>query len=630
MRKEQNNSLIEFFKCTTLTNKSGRIDFNEMNSIAVPAGYFVTPEACNNDVLEFVKSATIDVNATFYKEWNDVISKTREELLFDQMLHYATTYGTGFTIPPYIPNDGPDDVPEYAKLKVITAVTDDELLSRCLEMVNSGIALDTCTLDVLCSYISEYVRNNGGDYRTVFNFDDIKNREARCFLYACLGINPESPIELLRYIVYFNTGNTLLINNKDTLSKLRISHNFCFSFSRFGDDALKSLSTIFYRYKRIFLAMKACKENAPYINRIRRYAKHYHKPMSMPLFNDILNNHELAQNIKQEQLKELSAFKAVKIIQAIRERRLANFHSYKLYVIRNKKVFLKPITNTMLPDDEFYRLESVLYQHVVNKVKENTKAIENKTFRMPERIELGVPSSEKTFIGNYPFGTKVRCGLKNFIGVNWNKDSGWSDLDLHFYNMDGEHIGWNADFRDDFNTVVFSGDMTCPNPTSGQASEVMMTKNRMPDGIFVVTNYCYPSNTAGCNVRSRVFVATTENSTPEFNKGFMVDPNDVLLEGVNISNMKHSIIGLFEDNEFLVSSLSCSDAAMLGKSNRRVRGAKSRGAVNIIDALKLKSHSFMSLRDVLEAAGFEEAKDGEDAGLDFTELTKDGIIKLLK
>ena len=38
----------------------------------------------------------------------------------------------------------------------------------------------------------------------------------------------------------------------------------------------------------------------------------------------------------------------------------------------------------------------------------------------------------------------------------------------------------------------------------------------------------------------------------------------------------------------------------------------------------------MSLRDILEAAGFEEAKDGEDAGLDFTELTKDGIIKLLK
>ena len=121
----------------SVKNFSSKLDFYQINKMAVKRGYFVMPDACNTDTLDFLTHIYEDYNKTFYKEWNDIISKSRFELLADQVLHYFTTYGTNFTAEPFVPNDGAE-APDLKELKVIDAITVDELAARVQKMVYSG------------------------------------------------------------------------------------------------------------------------------------------------------------------------------------------------------------------------------------------------------------------------------------------------------------------------------------------------------------------------------------------------------------------------------------------------------------------------------------------------------------
>ena len=68
--------------------------FSDYNVIIVPQARYAIEEIYSHIVK--TKKTAKQLNATFYRAWNDVLSKTRFELLFDQIMHYSTTYGTNF------------------------------------------------------------------------------------------------------------------------------------------------------------------------------------------------------------------------------------------------------------------------------------------------------------------------------------------------------------------------------------------------------------------------------------------------------------------------------------------------------------------------------------------------------
>ena len=151
-----NTKLIKLFNVALVENTPSMDMFKTVNQLAAQVGYFVHPDVCNESVLAFLKDQTINLNATFYKNWQDVISKTRLELAIDQVFHYLTTYGTGFSLGNgYVPNDGENNAPtiEFKNFKVIMPISSDDLFDRCWNMLCSGVALKEDTMQAVADYV---------------------------------------------------------------------------------------------------------------------------------------------------------------------------------------------------------------------------------------------------------------------------------------------------------------------------------------------------------------------------------------------------------------------------------------------------------------------------------------------
>ena len=160
---------ISVIKLFNKAFKSDEVSFSEINKLAVKVGYIVHPHCCSNEVLQFLKSLPINLNATFYKSWSDIINKNRFELYIDQIKHYASTYGTDFKGEVWTSNEGSEQ-PNYSDFKVITPITIEEVNNRCCDMLYSGIALNENTLKMVLELITdidvERVKKGGGKVRT--------------------------------------------------------------------------------------------------------------------------------------------------------------------------------------------------------------------------------------------------------------------------------------------------------------------------------------------------------------------------------------------------------------------------------------------------------------------------------
>lgn len=606
-----NVELIKRFHCAVVDDNTPLYTEREVNEVAILHGFYVLPGACTEDVFKFVKNNGLVVDHTFYKSFGDVLKHDRFELFLDQVAHYASTYGTGFTEAPYVVNDGDTEETKYQRLTVIYPVNDCEMYDRCLYLLSSGIALSKETLEPVCDYVVEYA--NSHDLKLDYALGNINNKEAKCLLCMKAGVCPTDPVELLRLLQYSATGSTLLIKDYATLNARRL---MCSMLLTLTEYQIRSLSTIFNRFKPIFLMFKNGKSQSLIINKISRYSKVYHQPFKQPFWADVTSYvHDMGEVRKR--IYDITAFKAVAIIQSLREQALRN--NTRLYVVRNGKVSIQNVGGKEVNNElAMYHMElmQVLFNKVVDVVKSNTGDVDKKTYRMPKNVSLGVPASERTFIGNYPLGTQVKCEKNTYAGICWGNNAGWRDIDLHFYDIEGNHYGWSSDYyknKDGKPLVIFSGDMT--SPVNGSATEVMYFRSDIPDGVFVSSNYDY-RDTTNKSVKSSVFIATDGEEVVDsshFKHGYMVDKKDIVFSGDIVTNNKNSIIGFFEGGTFTVANM---------QFNTNAKG--------IIEAMRSKAHSFMSLEAVLDAAGFtREEDDSAVAGLDFSNVEKDDIIKLL-
>ena len=540
-----------------------------VNELAASKGYVVHPDCCNERVVAFLNSIPNNYNTTFYKSVADVANMDRVELFIDQILHYISTYGTGYTATPYIPNPEfgvqQPTLIDFTDCKVIAPITVEEISEKVCQLLYSGIALKGDTIEAVFALIDEF--------SIKVDINSVKNIEAKMLLCGRLNILPSSPEEMVRYLVFLHTGKTLVIKNSLSLKSIIANPTPIEALvTSFG---IEKLASVFFRYKPLFLAMKS-PVNKVVINKLRRLADKHHKPFVPGYWETVLSK---PGNTLQfiSKLPELSNFKKARLLKAINERMSEMTH--KLFVIRNGKTHVEPVKprNT----DQYEIMRSLIVDSLVGSLSKKACKI-----KLPKEIRLAVPSSEKTFVGNIPFGSYIVPAESNSIfGIVWRGKDGAQDLDLAYMSLDGQRIGWNAGYYNQNQSIVYSGDMTSANP---EACEYMFCKQGLADGIITVNAY-----NANDNSMFNFFVGQT-------NDDFIVSRNtpseDIMKFKAEMYITGETSVGFYIDGRIYFCDLN-SGSSRVSSFNQKTQ--------DTVQYFVDTKDTFLYWDDVLTAAGFE-------------------------
>ena len=415
------------------------------------------------------------LNQTFHASFQNVIEKTDIELIEEQLKHYVNAYETGIVFKPSelkeLPNQ--DDFENYdmeVNFKYIKAVNKKELTEIIKNVVASGIALSKEMLNALKGIIITL--------NIKFDFDSIKNKELQIQLYDYYSIVPKTTDKFIRYAIYKLLGNSLIIKNRGTLIGLKYTPDYdkeTLLLRFFNSTTEEEIAKTFFRYKKFFLMMKTPK-TANIINRIRRKADKLHVPAKKKILDILTSGDEInIQEVKKE-LTKVTLYKKFSILNALN----SYLHSTdeRLYHIRNGSVWMKRVKEI---SKERKIILSLLYDYIYNDViKEIEPLVKDKIIYIPSNLKIAVPTSEKMFFGNVPFGTRLDLSEQNSVlAIHWFGNN--IDLDLHC-TSETYQIGWNANyyFSDD---VIFSGDLvTAPLPNG--ATEAVYIDKAVENEIF--------------------------------------------------------------------------------------------------------------------------------------------------
>ena len=582
-----NQTLNLFNKAIPSTND---VEFSVINKYAVSLGYLIHPDLCNSEVLVWLKSKQMDVNSTFYKSWKDIISKNRFELFLDQIKHYASTYGTDYTGQVFLP-EGVVEVPDLTKFKVISPITKEEAIVRCEQLLFSGIALKQETIEAVLGILDSL------DH--VVDVEKVKNKEAKMFLYKSTDTLPKEPVEMVRYLVYLSTNKTLLIKDYATIQQIKASSIAITPLvNQFG---IAKLASVFYRFKPLFLAFKRNSDNVYCVNTLRRLAVKNHTPSKAGFFETILANSKDFPDLPSR-LKDLDNFKKVTLLQTILIR--LKELDIRVFGIRNQKLYIKPQYKKSVSNAPYLKMVfDVIYADLVKTL--GAKACKVK---LPVGVNITLPTSEKSFIGNFPLGTSFDFSdSNNIVGINWKDADGAYDLDLKLIDIYGTQYGWNADYTNVANSIIFSGDMTSAYP---EATELFFASKGFNPSIVKVNLY-------NGQPKSKFKFFLAKEKITKMDRNYMVDPNNILVTVDCEMDSSEMQLGVITENKFILAKFRTGRGAVAGDS---VTNKYTEYALSTLDC-------YLSLDKLLVDAGFTIVE--KNADMDLTDLSKDTLISLL-
>lgn len=505
-----------------------------------------------NEVLESIPSVIHDAavarygskhthaNMTFYKSFNTVASLSDSELVLDQIRHYFTTYGAeslGLTVPTYVPV-AELEVPEYlynknskfVVIRIVDRITVIQRLNEYLQRLAAPSAMVVPSIHALLPY-------------TTLGVDAIKSFEVQIMKHKLDGTVPEHPVSALRYIVYEITHQTLLIKNRTLCDSIKNSYS---KFDSTAADLFSKcnpydLSSIFLRYKPIFLAFKSHKGCAPMINRLRRLAVMWHKPLTCDVLQNVLNIED--PDIYKRILRNASNRELVKVINAIL---VKSTGAPRAFAIRNGRTFVttEPAKASAAENDKLDYAQTLLVERLGH-------VLRGKKFYIPKHIDYAVPTTEKQFIGNIPFGTHIIAANPDngfTAGVHWVNREGRVDIDLHM-NSKNRHFGWNGDYRDANAGIYYTGDQTDAPAPNGAAEAYYVQPGSSNESLIVSVNlYSGPRD-----MEFEFFMSETAPPSKLHNKKYTFDPNEAMFPAIplkfNGADLSQTI-GLFTEGDF--------------------------------------------------------------------------------
>lgn len=420
------------------------------------------------------------VNSTFYKRFSDVESRSELRLRFEQLLHYASTYGQDY------PEDVPGWEPEYLKdvdmevlgsLTVIDTIEPSKLESKIKNILTSGIALSEETQHDLLTIIRGL--NINLDY-----IDKISNREFMCVLCKRLNLMPVNFDEFTRYLVYLLTNNTLLIKSKQTYAQVdyseadysRVEDTFEGYVKKFGIEKVAENIT---RYRKLYLIMRKHFGNKKTINKALKLSKKLYKPRKQSALEHVNDSSVTVEEV-QKAAKNATVFKLIKVWNALKRYNTDQEANY--YKIRNGKSYLK-LNNSYHKQKPTNRYRKTVV--IINELRSRLGNWSDRTFYIPKGVEYAVPTSGKDFIGSLPYMSSYTIKGAISLGIAWDKSA---DLDLHSFTLDGRHFGWNSSYRGD--GITYSGDMTHLNQFGYAAEFYRLKPGSITDPLVVeVSDY---------------------------------------------------------------------------------------------------------------------------------------------
>jgi len=525
------------------TNASNTVDSVLIRACA-KRGYVMHPDCDGRRVMSYVRTLPHNLNTTFYKSFKNVIDKNPFERFFEQCMHYASTYGTGHTGTPYVPNDNPAEI-DFTECKIIEPITLAELTGKIQDMLHSGIALKNDTLNDIFELIAEF--------QIELDLSDIKNREFLIRYRISRGLPFDTAEETLQAINFIITDSACIVKDCNTINTYKC---FCeyngtdyeYVKESFNSHSLFEWAGIFNRYKPLFLALRNG-ELRPVINKISKLSKKHHLPMRIPMSTVFLTpqyinspsefaeaKHWLLRNVK-----DMSIFELVKYHNAVSKRFQGEF--IDTINIRNGKSWVKK-TSWALNSTTTRNLESIAYLLRKEIRKKVEYSLNWKNIIVPTDLKIALPTSEKNFIGALPIGSYIDVKPEDnlIVGIYWKGEDGARDLDLSFTDIDGNTVSWCNSYTDEGNNIVYSGDMTSADP---EAAEYLLFRNDMPNGVFTCNSFC-----AEPESKYTFIVARLPEGT-EFDCNHMVNPDDIIFQTPMVMTGNQMSMAIYVDGRFI-------------------------------------------------------------------------------
>ena len=557
-------------------------------------GFVIEPHAiwAKDQIMDYYAQQQLDgnqLNKSFHKSWEKINNSDHVDLYIEQIQHYFSTYGTDFTAEVYLPKEVLDIPGLKLSYKVIQAFSKAKMIQKCLGLLQSSIALKEETVDDVLSVLVEDL-----DYQFTGK-EDIKNKEALVKIAENYKVYPEHPVEFFRYIIYKTTETTLLIKNKELIDLIKTSsYNPTDAFKEFG---LAKLAEIFNRFKPLFLAYK---NRAPKtINKISKLSKKYHQPLAINPLNQVTQ--VLLSNADLHWLDKASIFALFKALSACYTRKEGQ--DTFVYRIRNGKSWVQKDTVSLVNEKNY----TFLMKYLKNRFN-----LSGKTFFTSKHIELGIPTSEKMFVGNIPTGTRF-YGDKLAIGIYWENSWGARDLDLSGLNIGGK-IGWNANYNQADGGLMYSGDITDA-PTG--AVEYLYAQQGLKSPTLIQNNVY--TGTSDCNYK--IIIGSGDN----IDNAYMMNPNRVMAELKTNAVQKQTILGMLMPEH----DKQCFVLLNFGAGSLKVSG-NTEVATLANQALVQQWSNPLSLTELLLELGAEktEEKNQADFDLSLENLTKDHLLSI--
>lgn len=521
-------------------------------------------EEYQEDLDKAVKDVFVNknkLNDTFHKTFLDVIQKNQRHLWIEAAVHYFTTYGLesmgidsdGFV---YLP-DEVCDVPELQKFLYIPVIEKSDVYQRITEILSSGIALSDQMINDIITIVNSY--NDPYDWLALLS--QSKNRDVTIRIMYEINFIPDDADEKMHLLNYAFTNRSSIIKNDESCMCWKYSVNS--KSKQIIKYILKdevALSTVFYRYKPLFLALRhnelfgkdSLKKK---VNRIRRLAEENHKPLETKEYLTTKIKNGLFPDEKY--LEKLSVYKLATIYNKL-SYYLNSEDPIGVYVIRNGSVYVKQMKDTL--DDKKKELISQWLEMIRLEIKDRYYDYEIEV-KLPENFNVAFPTSEKSFIGSIPIYSTITFEENaSVIGIQWEnkKDKDWNqrvDIDLSLIADDNKKYGWNGSYKTSSGDIIYSGDMT-----TGPAAESFYVGKDV--NALVQVNLF--------NVLSAeyflFFSNESENVWKQTNRQFTTDPNKLMYAEKMLAETRSETIGVFSKEEgkttFSFAKLSLGDSSV--------------------------------------------------------------------
>lgn len=537
-----NENTIRLFN-VIVVDKTTEVNTSLLKKYGIVTNFVPTPsqESAIKSVFSPIISRTL-----FGREERDTASLY--SLLLKQFMHYVEVYG--LNSPGLFNLEVTGDT--IVTLRHIRGVSVDELADMVRKLLYSNAPVGDSS--VIKSIITAFDISG-------FDVNQIANNELRIELFDETAGVLNNGDDVVRYMVYKATENSLLIKSKEVID-LVTKYNFKSSFIEKHDV---QLAKVFNRHKRIIIAAKN-RENRTAINRVTRLSKTLHVPVHEAIGKRFVSL-ALAGKADQSALTRISLRDKFKMLNLLEYKKLGN--DTDAFIIRNGKVHIE--SGRAINDNAgIDRVRDM----ILSSLATDLDYLRNKNILLDSSVDYGLPISRKQTIGNLPFGTTVSVENRISSGIYWHNDGGAYDLDLSTIDQDGNRTGW-ASLNGYSKTakVTFSGDVT----DARNGAMEFMTSENVYYGLFV--------NIFRGNTNAEFELVVGDDSKERW------ITNTCIREKSRLTG-RGSIIGFVKDNKFVVYQGMLNNDRW--SSNDKSRAMVSRGSSEfwtirkLFDALSIK------------------------------------------